>query len=49
VADVTISDGADRIEAIRKATPIERKLARELLVRYKAWDIIEMLDLGEVA
>lgn len=49
MAEVTLDQGADKIEAIRKATPLERKLAKELLVRHQAWDIIEMLDLEKCA
>jgi hypothetical protein len=49
MSEITLSDIANRIEAIRKATPLERKLAKELLVRREAWDIIEMLDLGKCA
>ena len=49
MSEITLSDIADRIEAIRNATVLEKRLAKELLVRREAWDIIEMLDLGNVA
>jgi hypothetical protein len=45
MSEFTIADAADRVEAFRNATPMERKLAKELLIRHEAWDIIEMLDL----
>jgi hypothetical protein len=40
-----LAEGADWIEAIRKASEDEREKARELLEAYKAFDLIEMLDL----
>ena len=45
MSEFTIADAADRVEAIRNATPLEKKLAKDLLIRKGAWDIIEMLDL----
>jgi len=40
-----LSEGANWIEAVRKATEAERLRARALLLAYDAHDIIEMLDL----
>ena len=40
-----LSEVADWIESIRKADEEEREKTRELLEAYKAFDLIEMLDL----
>ena len=42
-----LSDAADWVEAVRNTSSRERDKARALLIKLKAFDIIEMLGLSE--